>query len=129
MQDLGTAPGRWVSRKGRGDIPFNQRANSGERGGERVRHTIDLIWSEPLARSLGSKQHDAASDLLAQSGERRRKVCRYRRLTIRGNAEFTRKERRTKLGQHAGDLTPGWAVARRHRTTREGSVSGGQCAT
>jgi len=128
MQDLGTAAGRWVSRKGRGDIPLNQRANSGELSSERARHAIDLIWSESLTWSLGSKQHGAASDLLAQSGECRRKVCGNRRLTICGNAEFTRKERRTKLGQHAGDLTTRWSVACRHRTTREGSVGGGQCA-
>jgi hypothetical protein len=128
MQDLGTATSRWVTRKGRGDIPLNQRANSGEFGSERTRHAIDLICSEPLARSLGGEEHGAASDLLAQSGKRRRKVCSYRRPTICGNAEFTRKERRTKLGQHAGDLAARWSVARRHRTTREGSVGGGQCA-
>jgi len=56
-------------------------------------------------------------------------VCRYRRLTIGRNAEFTREERRTQLGQHAGDLTARWSVACRHRTAREGSVGGGQCAT
>jgi hypothetical protein len=129
MQDLGTAASRWVTRKGRGDIPLNQRTNSGEFGSERTRHAVDLIWSESFTWSLGGKQHGAASDLLAQPGERRRKVCGYRRLTICGNAEFSRKERRTKLGQHAGDLTARWAVACRHRTTREGSVGGGQRAT
>jgi hypothetical protein len=129
MQDLGTAAGRRVSRKGCGNIPLNQRANSGELGSERVRHAINLIWSESLTWSLGGEEHAAASDLLAQSGERRCKVCGNRRLAICGNAEFTRKERRTKLGQHAGDLTARWAVACRHRTTREGSVGGGQRAT
>jgi hypothetical protein len=129
MQDLGTAAGRRISSKGRSDIPLDQRANSGELGSECVHDAIDLIWSEPLARSLGSKQHGAAPDLLAQSSERRRKVCGYRRLTIGSNAEFTRKERRTQLGQHAGDLSARWSVACRHRTTREGSVGGGQCAT
>jgi hypothetical protein len=129
MQDLGTAAGRWVSRKRRSDISLNQRANRRKLGSERVRHAVDLIWSEPLAWSLGSKQHGAASDLLTQSGERHREMCGYRRLTIGRNAEFTWEERRTKLGQHAGDLTARWAVARRHRTTREGGVGGGQCAT
>ena len=52
MQDLGAAAGRWVSRKGRGNIPLDQRTNGWELGRERVRHAINLIWSEPLARSL-----------------------------------------------------------------------------
>ena len=56
-------------------------------------------------------------------------MCGYRRLTIGRNAKLSRKECGTKLGQHASDLTARWAVARRHRTTREGSVDGGQCAT
>ena len=129
MQDLGAAACRWVSRKCRGDIPLDQRANGGELGRERVRDAIDLIRGEPLAWSLGGKQYGAASDLLAQSGERRRKVCGHRRLAIGGYAELSRKERRTKLSQHAGDLAARWPVACRHRTTRKGSVSGGECAT
>ena len=72
MQDLGTAAGRRVSRKRRGDIPLDQRANGGELGGERVHDAINLIWSEPLTWSLSGEEHGAASDLLAQSGERRR---------------------------------------------------------
>ena len=53
----------------------------------------------------------------------------HRRLTISSNAEFTRKERGTKLSQHAGNLPARWPVACRHRTAREGSVSGGQRTT
>jgi hypothetical protein len=104
MQDLGTAAGRWVSRKGCGNIPLNQRANSGELGSERVRHAINLIWSESLTWSLGGEQHGAASDLFAQAGKCRGEVCGNRRLTIGGNAELARKECRTKFGQHAGNL-------------------------
>jgi hypothetical protein len=106
MQDLGTAAGRRVSRKGRGDIPLNQRTNSGELGSERARHAVDLIWSESLAWSLRGKQDRAAANLFTQPCERRRKVCGYRRLTICGNAELAWKECRTKFGEYARDLAP-----------------------
>jgi hypothetical protein len=128
MQDLGTAASRWVTRKGRGDIPFNQRTNRGELGRKCVRHAIDLICSEPLARSLGGEEHGAASDLLAQSGKRRGEMCGHCHIAIGRNAELAWKECRAKFSQHAGNLATRWSVARRHRTTREGSVGGGQCA-
>jgi hypothetical protein len=56
-------------------------------------------------------------------------VCGYRRLTIGSNAKLTWKECGTKFREHAGDFATRWAVACRHRTAREGSVGGGQCAT
>jgi hypothetical protein len=51
------------------------------------------------------------------------------RIAIGGDAELAWKECRAKFSQHACDLATRWAVARRHRATREGSVGGGECAT
>ena len=51
------------------------------------------------------------------------------RIAIGGDAELAWKERRTQLGQHAGNLATRWAVARRHRATRKGGIGGGECAT
>jgi hypothetical protein len=65
---------------------------------------IDLIGGEPLTWSLGGEQYGAASDLFAQAGKCRGEVCGNRRLSIGGDAELARKECRTKLGQHAGNL-------------------------
>jgi hypothetical protein len=94
-----------------------------------VRDAINLIRCEPFTWSLGGEQHRAASDLLAQAGERRGEMRGHCRITIGRNAEFARKECRTKFGQHAGNLATRWAVARRHRATREGGIGSGKRAT
>ena len=129
MQNLRTAACRWVTSKGRGDIAFNERANSGELGRKCARDTIDLIRGEPLARSLCRKQHGAASNLLAQTDECRAQVCGNRRITISGHTKLARKERRAQFGQHASNLTTRWAVARRHRTASKGGIGSGQFTT
>jgi hypothetical protein len=129
MQDFRTATCRWISRKRRGDVPFNQCANGRELGSERVRDAIDLIRGEPLTRPLGGKQHGASSDLLAQTGERRGEMCGHCHIAIGRNAELAWKECRAKFSQHAGNLATRWAVARRHRATRKGGIGGGECAT
>jgi hypothetical protein len=129
MQNLRTAACRWVTGKGRGDIAFNERANRGELGRKCARDAIDLIRGEPFAWSLCRKQHGAASNLLAQTDECRTQVCGNRRITISGHTKLARKECRAQFGQHAGNLAARWAVARRHRTAREGGIGSGQFTT
>jgi len=71
---------------------------------------------------------DSDDDLVRRVGPRSPQRLRPDR-AIGGDAELAWKECRTQLGQHACDLATRWAVARRHRATREGSVGSGQRTT